>query len=360
MDTSSLEFRRVPVDRIEWDFRLTDFSLGPPPVSLARSIREIGITHPLVLVPRGGVFGVAAGHRRARLARASNYSEVPAWVLGAGTETATLLKINLAENASHREFSDVEKGTVLRRALEAGLSEERTVAEIMPLAGLERSKKLYVDFLKAGGLPDGLRSLLHDSNVPLRVFSVFFQWDPESLAAAEKLFSALRPGNASERTGQAQTAHDDAYSPSKPSQLGPAARWPGVNKWRELLELLHETARRDGLRPADLLRGREIQSVLESDGATAGEKYDRILHTVRQWRYPALSELKQRVLLALDRLKLDEKIRVRTSESFENGEIKIEIRFLTQKELVALAEQLAKASASGPMADLIKIFRELE
>ena len=89
-------------------------------------------------------------------------------------------------------------------------------------------------------------------------------------------------------------------------------------------------------------------------------KYDNIFEILYRWRFPTLQGLKKKVWLALDKLDLDPKTKVRTSENFENGEIKVELAFKTRDELTIQLEQLFKASHSQAMQDLIRVFKKPE
>jgi hypothetical protein len=318
----ALEFCRVPLAQIDRDDKLTDFSLGAAPSLLETSIREIGVTHPLLLVRRSAGYRIVSGHRRFLIAARLGFSDIPAQILTAAGD-ASMLETNLIENS--RQYSDVEKGLIARKLRDAGVPEDRIISRHMPFLGLERSKKLYADFIQVETLTPGLRLLLHELNVPVRVFSLCFGWDAQSLSAVETLFAELRPG---------------------------------INKWRELLELVDETARRDDIKVADLLLRQEIQSIPKD--LPVNEKYDRVYQALYQRRYPALWDLKKRALLTLDRLKLDDKIKIRAAENFENGEIKVEFKFTTQEELKSYVEQLSGVSGSEPIAALIKVFKDVK
>lgn len=321
---TSPEFCRVPLAQIDREDRLTDFSLGAEPLFLEASIKEIGVTHPLLLVCRKKSYRIVCGHRRFRIAERLRFANLPARVL-TSLDDASMLEANLIENRSLRQYSDIEKGLIICKLQKAGIFEDQILNRFMPFLELERSKKLYKDFSQVGTLPPGLRSLLHELNVPLRIFSVCFGWDARSLSVVETMFAMLRPG---------------------------------VNKWRGLLDLVDETARRESIQVAELLLRPEIRSIQETETLPSHEKYDRIFQTLYQWRYPKLSDLRKQVILTLDRLKLDDKIKIRTAENFENGEIKIEFKFTTQEELKKYVEQLSGVSGSESMAALIKIFKE--
>ena len=109
--------------------------------------------------------------------------------------------------------------------------------------GMEKSKKLLDDHLKANQLVLGLKTLLHEMNIPLRVFSVFFNWSNESTEAAERFFSVLRPG---------------------------------INKWRDLLEWVEEISIRDETKPSDLFELSELKAILNQNDLAPNVRYDRI------------------------------------------------------------------------------------
>ena len=159
-------------------------------------------------------------------------------------------------------------------------------------------------------------------NIPIRVFCVFFRWDTEDMTAAEKLLASLRPG---------------------------------VNKWREFLELVDETAICDSATPAEVLAHSDINSIMANNEIPAGKKYDSICQVLRERRYPALSSLRKKFLLAQDKLGLDRRTKVRAGKFFENDEIKIELKFSRQEELLEQVEKLSRAAGSAEMRDLIRV-----
>ncbi|MCH8157857.1 MAG: ParB N-terminal domain-containing protein [Nitrospinae bacterium] len=318
-------FEPVSLSDIDLDDRLTDFSLGPVADALLQSIKEIGVTHPVTLVPADPRYRIACGHRRAKISRQLGNTEILARVLDASTTEETMLGINLAENRAHRNYSAVEKGLALNKLSAVGIPEGRILEKYMPMLGLERSKKLLDDYLGAKRLTPGLQTLLHEMNVPLRTFSVLLRWDGESAAAAERLFARLRPG---------------------------------ANKWRDLLEWIDETATRDEIAPAELLGRPEIQSALHADDLAPNVRYERIRQALYSARYPMLNDLKKRLARALDGLKLDDRTRVHIQDSFESDEIRIEMKFRTREQLVAQIEKLVRASGSEALDELIRIFRD--
>ena len=55
-NTPNYIFKMVPIKSIDLDDRLTYFSFGAPSDSLKKSIEEVGIIHPITLIPIGERF----------------------------------------------------------------------------------------------------------------------------------------------------------------------------------------------------------------------------------------------------------------------------------------------------------------
>jgi len=317
-------FKSVPIKSIDVDDQLTNFSWGVPPISLKQSIEEIGVIHPVTLVPLGNRFRIVCGHKRIKIVSQLKIKEIPARILSPAPDEEAMLMLNLSENQFLHQYSDIEKGLILSKLYTVKIPEIRIIEKYMPMLGLEKSKKLLDDHLKANQLVLGLKTLLHEMNVPLRTFSVFFNWNAKSAMAAERFFSVLRPG---------------------------------VNKWRDLLEWIDEISTRDEITPLDLFELPELQSTLNQNDLAPNVRYDRIRQILHSRRYPILSDLRVRLARSLDALKLDDKTKVHVQDSFESDEIRIEMKFRTREEFVSQVEKLVRASDSEALDELIRIFK---
>jgi len=318
-------FKSVPIKNIDVDDQLTNFSWGIPTDSLQQSIEEVGVIHPVTLVSVGNGFRIVCGHRRIKTSSQLQTKEIPARILDIAPSDETMLMLNLSENQLHHHYSDIEKGRILFKLSEAKVPEIRIIEKYMPMLGLEKSKKLLDDHLKSNQLVLGLKNLLHELNVPIRIFSVLFNWNTESAIAAERFFSVLRPG---------------------------------VNKWRDLLEWTDEISTRDQIAPLSVFELPELQSVLNRNDLAPNVRYDRIRQILHSRRYPILSNLRVRLARSLDALKLDDKTKVHVQDSFESDEIRIEMKFRTREEFVGQVEKLVRASDSEALDGLISIFKD--
>lgn len=332
MKSIAFKFAQVALVKIDSEDRLTDFSLRAEgaectPDALQDSIDAIGVIHPVILHETTGGYQIISGHRRVDIAKTLGFKEIPARVTESDLRPETFLALNLMENRSHRTYSDIEKGRIIHKLVEAGVSEKMIIEKYMPILGFARSKKIFQDFSCVPCFSTDLQVLLHEMNVPIRVFACLQKWSVSNRDTALKLFSVLRPG---------------------------------VNKWRELLELAEEIARIENTSPGDIFRLEEIQNTLAQTGIQTHEKYDQVMQSLTPLRYPVMHDLKVKIARVLDQLSLGPRTKIRMHESFESEEIKIEIKGRDQKSLNEEAEQLANAVKSPAMEELLRILRRLE
>jgi hypothetical protein len=316
------EIAEIPLTDIDGDDRLTDFSMDGCPEKLMDSIKVIGIRHPISVCPGGkeNHYAIVSGHKRFQAAFRSGLTCVPTFIIPE-IEDASRLVINLNENFGQRHYSDIEKGCVLNKFKDAGFSDETIIEQYIPLLELECSRKIFQDLSSVKILSSGLKKLLHRARVPVKIFSALYKWD--DLTASENLFSALKPG---------------------------------VNKWRELLDLIDEVAARENTTHGDILSCDDIQKILETSELNAHQKYDRIYRYLYSLRYPVLSDMKKQVARALDEMDLDDKTRLKFQETFESDELKLELKFRNEKDLSLQVEKIFKALQTGSVEKLIKIF----
>jgi len=314
----------VLLSEIDLHDRLTDFSLNPNgcPEKLLDSVKEVGIRHPISICSTNKPYKIISGHKRVQATIKAGLTSIPAFFVPTMDDA---LVTNLKENFALRHYSDIEKGCILNKLILEGFEEDTIIDLYMPLLELERSKKIFQDLILVKNIGSELQKLLHRSNVPVKVFQVFFAWDNENQEAAEKFFAATRPG---------------------------------VNKWRDLLELIEEISRRDEISPKDIFFASETIETLKDISLTPPQKYDRVHKALQQKRYPVLSDLKKQVLRALDEMKLDDKTRLKYDDAFESDEMKLELKFRDERELSQQVEKIFHALQSGAVDKFVKIIRE--
>ncbi len=314
----------IPITGIDPEDRLTDFSLDGCPEKLTDSIKVIGIRHPVSVCPSGNHHAIVSGHKRFQAASRSGLTSIPAFIIPE-IDNASRLVINLNENFGQRHYSDIEKGIILGKLNYSGVSNETIIEEYMPLLELERSKKIFLDLSRVRSLSPKMQILLHRAGVPVKIFSNFYKW--EDLTVAENLFSTLKSG---------------------------------VNKWRDLLELVDEVATRENTTAGEILSRDELQKILTASDLPAPRQYEHIHKTLHDLRFPVLSDMRKRLARALDEMELDDKTKLRFQDTFESNELKLELKFQSEKELSTQVEKIFKALQSGSVEKLINVFKNIE
>ena len=69
--------------------------------------------------------------------------------------------------------------------------------------------------------------------------------------------------------------------------------------------------------------------------------------------------MRKQVARALDEMELDDKTRLRFQDTFESNELKLELKFQSEKELSQQVEKTFKALQSGSVEKLIRIFQNI-
>lgn len=135
-------------------------SLDPDALAgLKRSIERVGVLEPLIVKPDGEGFGIVAGERRWRAAKAAGCPKVPVTTSGADDPSAA----TAAEN-DHREEPDA----VARARGWAAVREEhdlRTIAELADYVGF--GPKEVGAHLRLLELPEGVRDHIAAGIVPM-------------------------------------------------------------------------------------------------------------------------------------------------------------------------------------------------
>lgn len=314
----------VPIDQI-LDNNLTLFTQIYDYSALIQSIKELGITNPLILKELDkDQFQIVCGHRRNHAAKELRLETVPAWLISEKSSEAELIRLSLMEN--NRTYSDIECGGIISKLIGCETPENSIIKEYMPMIGLERSKNLFDQYLRSAQSRKDLQEVFHELNIPIRVYNACFTWKPDCQKAIREILVKLRPG---------------------------------LNKVRFLVETIDEIAHREKITPKDVLSNEQISKLLESR-ETAGIIFDKIQQCLFQRRFPELFQLKRKVSLARDKLKLRDQIKIKTSDSFENNDIRLEIKFSTLEEIIDHSKNLAEVAKSKEMKALIDLFKLIE
>jgi ParB family chromosome partitioning protein len=117
---------------------------------LALSISQIGVLEPILVRPRGDLYEVVAGERRARAAKKAGLFEVPVVVRTMSDQEA--MEAQLVENLQRKDLSDYEKGLWLSEMIKRFGYTQKALAE--KIGKSEAWISHHLDILKVETIPE--------------------------------------------------------------------------------------------------------------------------------------------------------------------------------------------------------------
>lgn len=289
---------------------------------LERSIREIGLRHPVSLLMREDArYCIVAGFRRLTALGRLGGRLVPARVMKASAlSTLEAFRIAFWENLSHRSLDPLETARSLHVLKETcGVPQETLVEEYLPALSLPAHKNVLGAYLRIHGLQPGLRRKFREGEV--------------TLASVERL--SEMPGDVQDRM----------------AALLDRVRW-SASRQREVLQLLQELAVLHKSTIIDVVAMPEIASVLEDSRLTHFQRGEQIHRILYRRRNPRLSEAEARFAEARRESGLPQSVRISPDPYFESPRIKFEFEASSSQVLREVSAALGRA-AESPGADAL-------
>lgn len=266
---------------------------------LRASIETVGLIEPVLLRRRSKGFQIVCGFRRLAVLNDLGISEVEARVCEAG-EDLTLFLLALHDNLLTRPWNAVEKALALDKLVHRfGVDRPRVIEEFLPLLDLERNGKILDTFLTLARMEDDLKEFVLDQAVSRSNIRRLGAFSKEDRRGVLKILSPMK--------------------------------W-GENTLREVLTLLEEIARRDGLTIREVTELPELQAILGQEGFPSPQKGERLKKALWAKRYPRMSGLEEEFEKTSRALGLPSHIRWTPAPHFEEKKIGLEVWFRSVEE----------------------------
>ena len=105
-------------------------------------------------------------------------------------------------------------------------------------------------------------------------------------------------------------------------------------KWRNLLQVLDEVCRLKQTSAVEVLKFPEILEIFGRSSLQAPVRYRLLKQQLDSWRYPELSDLRQRFEQGRQRLKLTPRMSLESEAFFENDDLTLTLKISSYKELL--------------------------
>ena len=190
-------------------------------------------------------------------------------------------------------FSGIQIGRVLKQLQDSDFTTEEIADQVLPRLGLKPSARLarqlldLHNVLKTMNLPESLLRLGSEDLLPLLKFS--------------------------------QSALPDLAALSERMEVR-------GKKWRNLLHVLDEVSRLREMSADEVLKLPEILEIIGRSSLQAPVRYRLLKQQLDTWRYPELSDLRQRFEQGRQRLNLSPRITLEIDPYFENDDLTLSLK----------------------------------
>ncbi len=275
-----------------------------------KSLEQNGILIPILLqVVPGKKYRIIDGFKRISWLTSNNTASdqkqqetpIPCFILPESMPEREATNIRLETlSTSSGNFSGIQIGRVLKQFQDSDFTTEEIAAQVLPRLGLKPSARLVRQLLdlhnvlKTMTLPESLLQLGSEDLLPLLKFS--------------------------------QSALADLAALSERMEVG-------GKKWRNLLQVLDEVSRLREISANEVLKLPEILEIIGRSSLQAPVRYRLLKQQLDTWRYPELSDLRQRFEQGRQRLNLSPRITLESDPYFENDDLTLSLKIRSVQEL---------------------------
>ena len=129
----------------------------------------------------------------------------------------------------------------------------------------------------------------------------------------------------------------------------------GTRKRGEIVQFIYEIARRDGRDVKDILEDTELQRILDEKHLDPPQRGANLYNYLRDLRYPAIHEYRQRFEEKLRALGVDRNIHLVLPDNFEKWEFKIDFSFSSLEEYRERINKLVETGKSRAFEELMAL-----
>ena len=130
-------------------------------------------------------------------------------------------------------------------------------------------------------------------------------------------------------------------------------------KWRNLLQVLDEVSRLKQLSAVEVLNFPEILEIFGRTSLQAPVRYRLLKQQLEAWRYPELSDLRQRFEQGKQRLKLAPRMSLESEAFFENDDLTLTLKIRSYEELQKHLKYLEQGSAELSAEKSLELWNDL-
>jgi ParB family chromosome partitioning protein len=287
---------------------------------LSLSIAAVGLLSRPLLIEKKGAYRIVSGFRRIAACIKLGWTHIKSRILAADTSSLDCIRLAVTENLHQRPLNIIEQANALNLICKAAA--DRSYVDIARSLGMEGNEAFFDKLLAVKRLPNSVQEAVLSETISLTTANLLGSFDAHTGKMLASLFQTL--------------------------QLG-------LNKQREVIEMVREIAMRDGITPSQLLNGRDVQTILGDDNLDRNQKAHHIRQLLKQKRFPNLVAAENRFKQQLKALPLGENVKLVAPRFFENPLFGVHIHFQTISDLQNSLKSLREVTETSLFADIISL-----
>lgn len=272
---------------------------------LILSIGRIGLQAEPLVLPGASGFVIVSGFRRIAACRGLGWDAIRAQVLHEASPYGCALKA-IAANSLERPLNLIEISRALR-LLDQYAPDGQAPPEDTAALGLPTHAGMAARLKTLCRLPAQVQDAVLEEAVSFAMAYEIGRMEERLAVALARLFRELKTS---------------------------------LNKQREIVTLVAEIARREGIDPLSVLSEERLSRLLDAQDLDRNQKTQRIRKLLRQRRFPALVAAEERFHSRRQRLALGENLQLAPPRDFEGTRFTLTLNFESLEEVRRLREKL--------------------
>ena len=305
-DIQSAQTKSVPLSRLDTTddtFRITTRTSVD---DLLASLRHDGMLNPPLVIGKASDFTIVNGFRRIAACKKLGREDIPVRVLHPDLSPLQCLRFAIADNAYQRPLNLIETSRALQK-LSGYLGTGKRIADSASILGLPSNLSIINKIKDLCLLPEIIQDGILNDAISLSMAVELKTLAPDSAIAIARLFNELKMS---------------------------------LNKQREIVTLVKEIARRDGISQQKLLEDNQLQKIINDEDCDRGQKVRELRAYLRQRRFPQIVKAEAIFEYQRKQLNLGNDIKLIPPKDFESTTYTVNLSFSSIAQLKALHTKL--------------------
>jgi ParB family chromosome partitioning protein len=316
--------QKIPLSQIDFYDEAFSVNFMPDLQRLRSSIEEVGLIQPVLLREKVNGYQIVCGFRRISVFQELKRVEIDSKVFRQDEmDDFHLFSLSLHENLTARGFNTVEKAIALDKLVRCfRVDPAVAIRTYLPLFSLESHEKILNTYLSLAGMEEELKRYVLEEEVSRANIRKLSALTPEDREALLSFLPSLKLGE---------------------------------NRLREILNLLDEISRREGLEVKEILRKEDLKKIISQTDLTPSQRTERVKRVLMNLRYPRMHRREEEFEQKRKTLNLPPSLSLNHPPFFEGKGLKMEFQFETMEEYQGILSSLSHLTDNKEFQEMLRL-----